>query len=233
MSYIYKEQEIFIFVIKSKIAISTERYYSCEISKKLPIRISVLAVDGAEGLGFVKALDNKKETLDKWEELMKKSDQIIDFKITHRTPSRYWNKVRQKLDYSSIHESILESGSMTILPITIEDGVQYHNILSPSAESFRKLLTNLQDRFTDVNIRALSSKPTETMQDFLTDKQYETIMLAHRRGYYKIPKKITLEELGEELGIKRVACQERLRRAEQKIIEFYVQDSLFSEFMFH
>ena len=220
-------------MIRSKIAISTEKYYSCELSKKIPIKISVLAVNGPEGLGFVEALDKKKETLDEFVRLMKKSDQILEIKITHKTPLRYWNKVKHHLDYPSIHDSILESGSMTIMPITIENGIQYHNILSPNPNSFRKLLKYLQERFTDVNIRALSSKPTETLQDFLTDKQFETIMLAHRKGYYEIPRKITLEEIGEELGIKRVACQERLRRAEKKIVDFYVKDSLFSEYRFH
>ena len=60
-------------MIRSKIAISTEKYYSCEVSKKLPVRISVLAVNGPEGLGFVEALDKKKETLDEFIKLMKKS----------------------------------------------------------------------------------------------------------------------------------------------------------------
>ena len=217
-------------MLRSKIAISTEKYYSCEVSKKLPIRISVITVNGPEGLGFVEALDKKKETLDEFYKLMKNSDQIIDITITHKSPTRYWNKVIHKLDFPSINASIIESGSMTILPIIIEDGIQYHNILSPNPDSFRKLLKFLQERFTDVNIRALSSKPTETLQDFLTDKQYETIMLAYRKGYYEIPKKITLEEIGEELGIKRIACQERMRRAEKRIIDHYVKDSLFGDF---
>ena len=219
-------------MIKSKIAISTEKYYSCEVSKKLPIRISVITVNGPEGLGFVEALDKKKETLDEFVRLMKNSDQIIDITITHKSHSRYWNKVIHKLDFPSINASIIESGSMTILPITIENGIQYHNILSPTTDNFRKLLSFLKERFTDVNIRALSSKPTETLQGFLTDKQYKTLMLAHKRGYYKIPRKCTLEEIAEELGIKRVACQERIRRAEQKIIDYYVKDSLFSEYGF-
>ena len=217
-------------MIRSKIAISTERYYSCEVSKKLPVRISVIAMNGPEGLGFVEALDKKKETLDEFVKLMKKSDQVIEFHITHKTPTMYWNRSKHKLDYPSINDSILESGSMTILPIIIEDGIQYHNILSPTSDSLRKLLKYLEERFTDVNIRALSSKPSETLQDFLTDKQYETIMLAHRKGYYEIPRKSTLEEIGGELGIKRIACQERIRRAEKKIIDHYVNESMFGIF---
>ena len=219
-------------MIRSKIAISTTHYYSCEVTKKLPVRITVLTVKGPEGLGFAEALDKKKETLDEYVKLMKKSNQISKFRVTHKTPTMYWNKSKHKLDFPSINDSILESGSMTILPIIIENGIQYHNILSPSSESFRKLLTYLKERFAGVDIRALSSKPTETLQDFLTDKQYETLMLAHRKGYYKIPRKITLEEIGGELGVKRVACQERIRRAEQKIIDKYVKDSLFGEYEF-
>ena len=219
-------------MIRSKIAISTEHYYSCEVSKELPIRISVIAMNGPEGLGFVEALDKKRETLNEFVKLMKKSDQVIEFTVTHKTPTMYWNRSKHKLDYPSINDSILESGSMTILPLIIENGIQYHNILSPNADSLRKLLKFLEERFTDVNIRALSSKPTETLQDFLTDKQYETLMLAHRKGYYEIPRRITLEEIGDELGIKRIACQERIRRAEKKIIDYYVQESLFSVYGF-
>lgn len=220
-------------MIRSKIAISTDHYYSCEVTRNLPVRITVVTVKGPEGLGFVEALDKKQETLDKFVELMQKSDQVSKFRVTHKTPTMYWNKSRHNLDFPSINDSILESGSMTILPIVIENGAQYHNILSPSAKSFRRLLQNLQERFTDVNIRALSSKPTETLQDFLTDKQFRTLMLAHRKGYYKIPRKITLEELSEELGVKRVACQERIRRAEQKIIDKYVNDILFSDYGYY
>jgi len=220
-------------VIRSKIAISTKKYYSCEITKKIPVKISILAINGPEGLGFIEALDNKKETLEEYVKQMKRSDQIIDISITHKTPSMYWNKVKHKLDYPSIHDSILESGSMTILPITIENGIQYHNILSPSSDSFRNLLAKLKERFTDIDIRALSSKPTETLQDFLTDKQFEAIMLAHRKGYYEIPRKCTLLEIGKELGIKRVACQERIRRAELRIIDFYVKTNLFSSYGFY
>ncbi|MBY9002322.1 MAG: helix-turn-helix domain-containing protein [Candidatus Heimdallarchaeota archaeon] len=220
-------------MLRSKIAISTKHYYSCELSKKLPVRTTVLAVNGPEGLGFTEALDKQQETLEEYVKLLKKSDQIIDVQVTHKTPTMYWNKVKHTLDYPSIHDSILESGSMTIMPIIIENGVQYHNILSPTADSFRKLLKFLQERFTDINIRALSSKPVETLQDFLTEKQYETLILAHRKGYYEIPRKCTLEEIGKELGIKRIACQERIRRTEKRIIDYYVKDSLFSEYGFY
>ena len=54
-------------------------------------------------------------------------------------------------------------------------------------------------------------------------KQLEAINLSVEMGYYEIPRKLTLEQMGEKLGIKRVAMQERLRRAENKILKkFYL-----------
>ncbi|NPD88770.1 MAG: hypothetical protein HGN29_08590 [Asgard group archaeon] len=220
-------------MIRSKIAISSKNYYSCEITEKIPLKISILAINGPEGLGTIEALDRKEETLKEYVSQMKQSEQIVNIEITHRTPHIYWNKVKHRLDYPSIHETILESGSMTILPIVIENGVQYHNILSPSSTNFRNLLSKLKKRYTDINIRALSSKPTETVQDLLTDKQFETLMLAYKRGYYEIPHRCTIADIADELGIKRVACQERIRRAEQRIIDYYVKTSLFSIYGFY
>ncbi len=208
-------------------AISSKDYYSCELTKKLPVRVSVLALNGSEGLGFYEALDNKQDSIDKYVQFMRKSPQIEDIKVTHRSEKRLWTRVVHKLDYPSIHDTILESGSMTILPIIIENGVQYHTILSPTPQAFRELLEKLQTRFSTIQLRALSSKPTETIQDLLTDKQYEAIELAFKKGYYEVPRKCTLEELSSVLGIKRVAMQERIRRAELRIMREYASSKFF------
>ncbi len=214
-------------MIRSKIAISSKDYYSCELTQKIPVRVSILAINGSEGLGFYEALDNKTETLEDYVQLMQKSPQIKDIKVTHRSKNRFWTRVVHKLDYPSIHDTILESGSMTILPIVIENGVQYHNILSPTPNSFRDLQEKLQNRFTSIQLKALSSRPTETIQDLLTDKQYAAFQLALKKGYYEVPRRCTLEEISAELGIKRVAMQERIRRAELRIIEGYTNSSFF------
>ncbi|WP_254768707.1 helix-turn-helix domain-containing protein [Salinilacihabitans rarus] len=47
----------------------------------------------------------------------------------------------------------------------------------------------------------------------LTDAQEEAITEAYRRGYYDVPRRISLEELAAELDISHQALSERLRRA--------------------
>ncbi|MHA1199830.1 MAG: helix-turn-helix domain-containing protein [Candidatus Heimdallarchaeaceae archaeon] len=214
-------------MIRSKIAISSKDYYSCELTKKLPVRVTILAINGGEGLGFYESLDNKIEDLEKYVQFMQKSPQVEYIKVTHKSEKRFWTRVVHKLDYPSIHDTILESGSMTILPMIIENGVQYHTILSPTPKAFRDLIKKLQDRFSTIQLRATSSKPTETTQYLLTGKQYEAIKLAFKKGYYEIPRKCTLEELSTSLGIKRVAMQERIRRAESRIMKEYAGSNLF------
>lgn len=53
----------------------------------------------------------------------------------------------------------------------------------------------------------------------LTDQQQEAIEMALEKGYYEIPRGITLAELAEELGISHQALSERMRRAQVKMAQ--------------
>jgi len=53
----------------------------------------------------------------------------------------------------------------------------------------------------------------------LTDRQREAVELALERGYYDVPRTVTLDELGAELGITSGPMSARLRPTESKIIE--------------
>ncbi len=53
----------------------------------------------------------------------------------------------------------------------------------------------------------------------LTDPQREVVVLAHERGYFHDPHRVTLTELGEELGITRQAVSYRLRDGLNQLID--------------
>ncbi|MFC7164736.1 helix-turn-helix domain-containing protein (plasmid) [Halorussus limi] len=63
----------------------------------------------------------------------------------------------------------------------------------------------------------------------LTDKQHEALALAYTEGYFETPRKITLEELGELLGITQQAVIARLRYGEKNILENTIVHSVNSE----
>lgn len=58
----------------------------------------------------------------------------------------------------------------------------------------------------------------------LTDEQHEALRLAIGRGYYSIPREVTLAELAGEVGISQQAMSERLRRGTAKVLVQVIED---------
>jgi len=54
-----------------------------------------------------------------------------------------------------------------------------------------------------------------------SEKQFEAIKLAFKEGYYSYPHKLTLPELSKKIGKSYSSFQENLRKAENKLVEFF------------
>lgn len=54
--------------------------------------------------------------------------------------------------------------------------------------------------------------------DLLSEKQYQALSLAFDRGYFAVPRRITLETLADEVGVSHQALSERLRRGQQVVL---------------
>ena len=66
-------------------------------------------------------------------------------------------------------------------------------------------------------LHALTPLETGT-EAVLTDPQEEVLVLACERGYFNSPRDVTMEELGDELGISQQAVASRLRRGIRNIL---------------
>lgn len=60
---------------------------------------------------------------------------------------------------------------------------------------------------------------SEPPGDGLTDRQDEALRIAYERGYFDIPRRASLEDVAEELGVTPSSVSERLRRAQTQLIE--------------
>lgn len=56
----------------------------------------------------------------------------------------------------------------------------------------------------------------------LTAKQLEAIRLAHKEGYYDYPHGLTIQQLAKQANKSYATLQEHLRKAESKIIEYFL-----------
>ena len=215
-------------LIQTNLQISSKDYYLCELTEKIPVKVTIVTIRLPEGYGLIEALEGGEKTIQSYVDSIKESDSVLEFEVTYSSPTIYFTRSVHNLDYPSIYETILESGSMSLLPITIIRGVQFHTVYSPSRIALKALLATLKSRFSTVKIISLSSTPFESQQKLLTPKQLEAFQLAYEKGYYEIPRrsKITLKSLSQDLGIKRVAMQERLRRAEQRIFSDFARRNL-------
>jgi len=209
-------------MIEAILQIASENYYSCELTRTIPVRVSLITINGPEGFGIIESRDGTEAPLKKYTKFMKKSPSILEFEITHKSSLQYWTRAVHSIDGASIHDTILESGCMTKLPIIISRGSQYHTILAPSQEEFSQLFDSLKERFTSVKIEKLRRYPSGVIAPILSPKQMEAVLLAYARGYYEIPRKCEVQDISKEVGIKRVAMQERLRRAERTIMKEFV-----------
>lgn len=190
------------------------------------MRVNLVSINGPLGFGIIQSLTGKEKPLSVYVKALKQSSSIVEVRVTHETPEQYWTEVIHRLKKKSIHETILECGCMSRFPIVIEGGTQIHHLLAPNQDAFRLTFDTLRSRFSKVRVLNIRRSPRGTLGPGLTKKQMDAVKLAISRGYYDMPRKSEIKHLAKKLKIKRVAMQERLRRAERTIMHEYADEYL-------
>jgi predicted DNA binding protein len=139
-------------VIQSVLEISSEHYYSCELTQRIPVRVSIVAINGDTGLAILEPLEDGESSLLQYVKELSESPNTKSVEVTHQAPDAYWTHVVHQTDGPSIYDTVLQSGCMTFLPIVVERGVQKHTILAPTREVLSELLYLLRERFTSVRV---------------------------------------------------------------------------------
>ena len=210
-------------VVQCTITISSRDYYSCELTRRIPVRVSIITINGETGFGIIESMKNNQEHIIQYIETLRSQPTTKELEVTYESPHAYWTRLVHRLQGPSIYDTILQSGCMTRLPIIVESGFQKHVILAPSKTQLSLLLKELRSRFTEVHVQRIKAIPTGVSYSPLTEKQQEAFLLAYEAGYFEIPKATTLSELATKIGIKRVAMQERIQRAIHRIVQDFVE----------
>ncbi len=108
-------------------------------------------------------------------------------------------------------------GSMVKTTVVIPQGVLYEYIV---------VKKSVLDEIKQSGCRLLSIHSIDEYNYMLTEKQEMMLLLAYAAGYYRFPRKISLRELAEKLGVSVSTLAEHLRRAEAKVIEAFVRHEL-------
>ncbi|MFC7098444.1 helix-turn-helix domain-containing protein [Halobaculum marinum] len=79
--------------------------------------------------------------------------------------------------------------------------------------------------FTLDRVYTLSEVHTGLRRFGLTDPQREALSLAVERGYFEVPRRTTLTEIGERLGVTEQSASESVRRGADAVLKQVVLDS--------
>lgn len=113
------------------------------------------------------------------------------------------------------------SGLPFTLPVDIVDGEATVEVTG-STDRLAALGDQLRSYCFDFRVEYVHEH-VHTSQ-LLSDRQREVVRTAIERGYYDSPRRCTLTELAEILGIAKSTCSETLQRVEGTIIKQFVSD---------
>lgn len=116
-------------------------------------------------------------------------------------------------------DSITGKGA-TLLSAHGQNDVWKLRMLFPDHDAVSEVYDDFRERGFSIEITQIHELDGAKQygQYGLTDAQYETLRLAVRRGYFRVPRKVTLGELAEELDISHQALSERIRRAQASLV---------------
>ncbi|WP_435154442.1 helix-turn-helix domain-containing protein [Haladaptatus sp. DFWS20] len=121
-----------------------------------------------------------------------------------------------------VHDAIplLTEDETTVLAARAANSKWRFRIQSDDRNALSTTYEFCQDAGFSVEIQNVHERTTLLKESHrLTTQQYETLRSAIDRGYYDIPRKVTTEDLADELGISHQAISERLRRGHRSLVE--------------
>jgi hypothetical protein len=128
------------------------------------------------------------------------------------------------VDERSVLGQLVEH-SGTVLSATLDGGGWHIQFVFPTREGLSAAYEDWDTDRWEIYVDRIVSCDEESIETTgLTDEQHQAMERAVERGYYDIPRRITLKELAADLEISHQALSERLRRANRNLITNAVHD---------
>jgi predicted DNA binding protein len=114
-----------------------------------------------------------------------------------------------------------ESGIPIELPVEIRDGEATIEVTG-SRERLAELAEQLEQFGLQYRIERVQERLHQSQ--LLSERQLEVVAAAVDEGYYDTPRRCSLTELADHLGIAKSTCSETLHRAEEGIVKRFVEE---------
>ena len=124
-----------------------------------------------------------------------------------------------------------QAGYLPFGQTQLREGIEYFDLLLESHNQLSEVVGKLE-QCGSVSLEAVSQElnweimPSvgkwQQIFDKIPDRQLEVLDLAVEKGYYEIPRDVTLQELADEMDVTKTTASHQLRRVEGKIMRFFI-----------
>lgn len=128
----------------------------------------------------------------------------------------------------SLVVDVITSRAGTVLSARASDGAWTLRVRYPTRETLAETVATLERFDVAPDLSQVGGKSGSPVAD-LTEKQRDAVAVALERGYFEIPREVSLKELAEDLDVTHQALSERLRRAEQALLRAEFGDPCLTE----
>ncbi|WP_280588451.1 helix-turn-helix domain-containing protein [Halorubrum sp. Boch-26] len=113
------------------------------------------------------------------------------------------------------------SGLPIEMPLNIEDGVAEVEVTGEH-ERVAEMGRRLRELGLEFEVERVRQRVNPAR--LLTDRQRELLLAAVDLGYYDVPRRATLTEVADHVGIAKSTCSETLQRVERTVVREFVDD---------
>ncbi|MFD1564719.1 helix-turn-helix domain-containing protein [Haloarchaeobius amylolyticus] len=151
---------------------------------------------------------------------------VRDIRLVDSVEDEYLLRVEWALEYSGVLSTLVE----TEIPLIKAVGTNQQWTFDVRGDD-RSDIAAFQQRCRELDIPIVLTEvhaltPVETgAERAVTETQQEALVLAYQRGYFESPRKVTMEDIGDELGISQQAVASRLRRGIKHILGSTLPDT--------
>jgi len=140
---------------------------------------------------------------------------VIEFSLLEQDENRIRFNVKTKDPY--LLYAVIKCGVLIDFPINVRDGFAYWRLVS-SRESIDNLLSLFEEKNINFKLLRIGTSPysLEDEKNKLTLEESNVLNEAISSGFFEIPRKISLEELANQLGKSKSALSVMLRKIIKK-----------------
>lgn len=122
--------------------------------------------------------------------------------------------------------SLLDNGQATVMDAKGSNESWRLQLRFDERASLSDAFEQYRDEGGSFSVRRIQDlDQPRVMRAGLTACQFDTLRLAHERGYYQVPRRTDLSALAEELNISHQALSERIRRAHGTLVGDLLNDT--------